>query len=64
MTQYFMHNATGSVFSLSEVYLWYEYELREESFKGEFETYLKNFTEVRPVVDNPDEGNPDDWEAV
>lgn len=64
MTQYFMYNETGSVFSLTEVYMWFEYETNEETFKGTFENYMKNFTEVRPIVDNPDESNTDDWEAI
>lgn len=60
MTRYFMHNETGSVFTIEEIQFWYE----DENFNGSFEDYLKDFTEVTPIVDNPDDSNPDDWEAL
>lgn len=65
MTRYFMHNETGSVFTIEELQSLYE---EDENFEGSFEDYFNDvteeLTEVVPIVDNPDDSTPDDWEAL
>ena len=66
--RWFMVPETGTVYSLEEIKEIFQSWKAETGFSGDFEeywdTYCSDLDEVRPIVDDPDDGNSSDWELL
>lgn len=66
--KFYMVPETGSVYSIEEIREIFTAWKSESGFTGTFEEYFGRFCDdlitVIPIVDDPDDSNPDDWAAL
>lgn len=66
--RFYMVPETGTVYSLEEIEEIFIAWKSETGFPGDFEeywdTYCSDLEEVRPIVDDPDDSDSNDWELL